>query len=571
MRSSPTASFFLLCTSAVIAACSAEGERHASLGAALSTGDVRVSVGSPASPFSRNKQNEPTIAVNPLDATILVAASNDEIDIAPCSGSDCSFTPGVGVSGVYFSFDAGKSWTQPTYSGWSARTGIAQVGPVGTLPWFYENGLVSDGDPVLAFGPRRGGDGTFAWSNGVRLYYASLAANFSSSRTDAAFKGYESVVVSRSDDLRGAASGSASAWMPPVVVTTRLSNVTFSDKESVWADNAASSPYFGNVYLCNMSFRSNTSTGSSGAPLLFSRSIDSGDTWSAPNQLTPATNNSHSLGRQGCVVRTDSKGTVYVIWEGADNGTAAHLMTRSFDGGVTFEQTRTVAHITDVGVYDATQGDIVMDGIAGVRTDSFPSVDIANGAPTGAGATDSVVLAWADGALGVNHERALAQLSTDRGISWTAPINAAEATDRPTTPAVAISPNGSDVYVAYGALVDPYRTDTTSTRRFQGVVRHATGGLSSLTTLHRGAIGDTRGSSTNSLSDGFMGDYNGVAATNVGAFAVFNDVRNATVCPSVDAYRASELTASTLPKPAPLVDCAAGFGNSDIYGFAYAK
>src|SRR3954468_4102336 len=223
--------------------------------------DVLVSNGSPTTPFSQNKQNEPTITADANSPNILVAGSNDEIDMEACNaGADktCPFTPGAGSSGVYFSFNGGDSWTQPTYTGWSARNCLGTVGgtdadsacspavgPIGTLPWYYENGLVSDGDPAVAIGPTPGAGG-FKWTNGERLYYANLTANFGSTRTDQAFKGFEAIGVSRTDDAQAAANGDKNAWMPPVLIS-KQSSTTFSDKEQIWADNVSTSPHFGTV------------------------------------------------------------------------------------------------------------------------------------------------------------------------------------------------------------------------------------------------------------------------------------------------------------------------------------
>ncbi|HET7173470.1 MAG TPA: hypothetical protein VFI30_04245, partial [Nocardioidaceae bacterium] len=122
---------------------------------AASTGDTRVDVGSPSTPFSQNKQNEPALAVDANHPDVLVSGANDNIDMEACNaGTDntCPFTPGVGVSGVYFSFNKGASWTQPTYTGFTGRTCLGkpgkkdpectgEVGSIGTLPKYYDNGL----------------------------------------------------------------------------------------------------------------------------------------------------------------------------------------------------------------------------------------------------------------------------------------------------------------------------------------------------------------------------------------------------------------------------------------------
>src|SRR3954463_16387069 len=120
--------------------------------------DTLVTVGSPSSPFSPNKQNEPAVAIDANHPTVLAAGANDNIDMEACNAgpdNDCPFTEGVGVSGVYFSFNSGTSWFQPTFTGWSARNCVGavgsgdppcapQVGPTGTLPRYFEIGLVAD-------------------------------------------------------------------------------------------------------------------------------------------------------------------------------------------------------------------------------------------------------------------------------------------------------------------------------------------------------------------------------------------------------------------------------------------
>ena len=540
-----------------------------------------VTVGSPVSPFSQNKQNEPAVAIDAHDPSVVVAGSNDNIDMEACNAGDpttCPFTHGVGVSGVYFSFNGGHSWAQPTYTGWSARGCLGpaacapHAGPIGTLPHYFENGLVSDGDPGLAFGPRPGAGGRFSWANGSRLYYSNLTSNFATAKRDETFKGFEGIAISRTDNPQAAAAGDASAWMNPVVIS-RQSSTTFSDKEQIWADNAQSSPFFGHVYVCWASFGSQEKGHALPTPLIVARSADGGGTW-VRQQVGPATDNGINSQPDGCTVRTDSHGNVYVFGVGKRGGTSFEMMYKSTDGGVHFTGPKLLSAVVDPGVFDPVIGRPVMDGIAGARNDlaDAPSADIANGAPTGTGATDRIVLTWADGARGLNHEQLLLMTSSNGGASFSGPAAVPLTSgDRPYYTAPAISPNGSDVYITYNAFTTPYRNDTSSPRGLVGVILHAdvTGGtIGAFGTVARGVAGDPRASSQNNLQAEFLGDYVYTAATRTGAVGVWNDVRNGADCPAIDAWRLSLRTGTPVPRPAPQADCPATFGNSDIFGAA---
>ena len=546
--------------------------------------DTRVSIGSPPAPFSQNKQNEPTIAVDAHAPNVLVAGSNDNIDMEDCNAGDprtCPFTHGVGVSGVYFSFDSGQSWTQPTYTGWSARNCVGApgytcnpgVGPIGTLPWYYENGIVSDGDPAVAFGPKPVA-GSFSWANGSRLYYANLTSNFGATRSEESFKGFEAIAVSRTDNVQAAAANVKSAWMQPVLISHQ-STTTFSDKEQVWADNASSSPFFGNAYVCWANFVGQEKGNAAPAQLQVAVSSDGGDTWSV-HPIGAAANNGQRNPLDGCTIRTGSDGTAYVFGVGTVSS-AGHasfeLMSTSANGGQSWSSPTAVAGpVTQPGVVDRVLGRPTIDGIAGARSDlaPAPSVDIANGAPTGGDATNRIVMSYVSGDLATPH--VYFTESSDGGATWSAPRPIERTGDRGYYTAPAISPNGTDVYVVYNAFTTPYRTDTTSPRNLVGVVLHAdvsgstTGGF---TSIHRGANGDPRGSSQNNLVGEFLGDYVYATATRTFGAAVWNDARNAADCPAIDAWRMSLRDGTTVPRPAPEQDCPATFGNSDIYGGAY--
>jgi hypothetical protein len=567
--------------------------------------DTLVTVGSPSTPFPQNKQNEPAVAVNPADPTIAAAGVNDEIDLEACNNRDdktCPFTPGIGVSGIYFSDNGGSTWMQPTYTGLTARDCLGvvgtqpanptdncdpHVGPIGTLPRYLESGLVADGDPAVGFGPQRGPNGQFSWDNGWRLYYANLASNVSANRSEFAFKGFEAIAVSRLDSQNYAAAkaGSNTAWQAPVIVT-KQNAALFSDHEMIAVDDASSSPFFGHVYVCDAAFRSQE-IGGFPEPIVLNSSADGGDTWTT-RQVSPAVNNNTIGGRQDCAVNTDSKGTVYVFWDGIDpkTKTLAIFMIRSFDGGKSFVRpAQIVTHIDETGIRDFT-GDLTFDGQAGARDGSFPTVDIANGAPTGADATDEIVLAWSNGPTPSDtspgpNEQVKVMTSTNGGVTWTSSAVASPASDRPDFPAIAISPDGTDAYLTYMAFMQPWQSTNTTPRLFQGVVRHAevdpaTGAIGAWSDIHRAPTGDARGSSANALIDEFLGDYDYAFATNDFVVAVWNDARNAADCPAIDAYRddvanGTAAGTSTDPtRPAPQQDCPATFGNTDIFGGSYA-
>ena len=408
------------------------------------------------------------------NTNVLVAGANDNIDLERCTAGDprpARSHPASGCRGVQFSFDGGTTWAQPTYTGLvgaqrqllAARPAPARqrrrrlrprpVGPIGTLPWYYENGLVSNGDPELAFGPVPGANGTFSWDNGQRLYYANIATKFDRERLQ---RRRGAIAVSRMDDPSAARLRHQVAWRPPVIVT-KQNSALFSDKEQIWADNAASSPYFGNVYVCNVGFR-----GTAGAePVLFARSTDGGDTWSN-RQLSAATNNSQTGGRQGCAIRTDSNGAVYVVWSASTSSARPACSTRSGRSTVAGTSSGRGRSSTSPASASSTR-----------RRAGSPSTASPGRGPTRSRASTSPTVRR-PGADATERDRRHVVRRPGRAPTWRRPTCHARPTAATPTgagrrsrrrrpgqpPAVAISPDGRDVYVTYNAYLAPWQNTT---------------------------------------------------------------------------------------------------------------
>jgi hypothetical protein len=252
------------------------------------------------------------------------------------------------------------------------------------------------------------------------------------------------------------------------------------------------------------------------------------------------------------------------------------MMSVSTNGGQTWSRFRPVAGpVTQPGAFDPVQGRPVIDGVAGARSDlaPAPSVDIANGSPTGGDATDRIVMTYVSGTLAKPH--VYFTESTDHGATWSSPRAIESHGDRGFYTAPAISPNGADVYVVYNAFTTPFRRTTTTPRSLVGVVLHADSSTDpsaptgAFTELNRGEPGDPRGSSANALISEFLGDYVYATATRDYGSAVWNDTRRAADCPAIDRYRMKLEQGASAVAPAPEQKCPATFGNSDIFGGSY--
>ena len=565
-----------------------------------------VSVAGSYGKFEQNQQVQPALAVDPIQPGIVAATAYDSIDTQPCSkkasidAAACSepatpaggglSTPGVGITGVYFSFDSGHSWMQPTYHGLTAagcnpkvEPCKAKPGPIHTVPNYFENGLTSFGDSSMAFGPVLR-NGTFSWANGSRLYVSNVATNLTQTAIrPGSIDSTSTMAVSHIDNPTPARVANQANWSAPVIVPKTEPAISFATEDQIWADNASSSPHFGNVYMCYNDFYFEPSGQLPVYPSV-AVSSDGGQSWTIHHVAAPIDSAKQGY-REGCTIRTGSGGRVYVVFTHLSGAfpsnklAGSQNLVMSWNGGATWTKPVDIANInTGCYYWDPVAQRCAEDGPGGNPNEPAPSLDIANGAPTGRHATDELVLAWPDGQFGQNHEAVLLTHSTTFGRIWSKPERVSLPGDRAMLAAAAIAPDASRVYVTYTALTTPFSPSMSKPRLMRGVLRSARigphGAPAHWVTDYVSPAGDARGTAMGGYNfEEFTGFYISAIATRSYGLGAWTDLRATPACAAMDTWREKSLKAVTVlaPAPWPLTACPANWGNSKLWSATTAR
>lgn len=363
--------------------------------------------------------------------------------------------------GVYYTTNGGQQWRATTVP----------------LP----SGLRNSSDPGIAADAQ----GNF--------YYSFIAFNSSSGGA----LSDNGVFVSKSTN-----GGQTFRAPVPVVQHLREPGAPFEDKEFIAADSNPTSPYVNNVYVTWTSFTGQT------AAIMFSRSTDGGQRFSQPLVLRRAGSQQFSLPVVG------PNGDVYVVWQLA----TFHRITRSLDGGVTFERDRpAVSGINIIGTLDPDTGRRLLNG--GFRVSSYPSMaaDTSNSPHRG-----NLYLTWSDARNG--DADILLVRSTDGGQTWSQPVRI---NDDPVGNGrdqffqwIAVDPtNGQIVVMFYDRRADPNNLILDVY-----ITRSTDGGLTFEPNIKVNTVAfnprDDR-----VFQGTFIGDYNALAVYGNLAYPVWSDTR----------------------------------------------
>jgi hypothetical protein len=245
------------------------------------------------------------------------------------------------------------------------------------------------------------GDDAVAFSSDGTVYHAHLS--FEGIRVLRPRRAESGIIISASTD-------GGLTWADPVPAINHINSVTpFEDKPAIVADNSATSPFKGNVYVAWTRFDVYGSHDPEcHTQIYFSRSTDGGKTFSMPFRISDTggdcIDSSNTV--EGAVPAVGPKGEVYVVW----SGPLGLVMDKSTDGGLTFGKDKVIGPMP--GGWD-----FPMPGLDRANGMPVTGVDLSNGPHRG-----TLYVNWIDERNG--DPDVFVASSSDGGETWTAPVRA---------------------------------------------------------------------------------------------------------------------------------------------------
>jgi hypothetical protein len=278
---------------------------------------------------SRGRQNEPAVAIDPRNPTVIVGSSNDYCGVYN-DGVDSDGAPipsGPIWLGYYRSQDSGASFQSSLVPGYPGdNTPYASRANIRTA---------SAGDPVLA------------WDGDGRLFAGSESSGDPAGSAKTIGDEWVATYVNPAGS-GGTTINDGKEFQRSVIVArgSAAPNLLgkFNDKTAIEADRTSSS-CSGDVYFAWSRF-----TGNGGVGIYLSRSTDHGATFSSPMKVSASI---HDV--QGPDISVTSNGHVYItFFQAAAQGQQRDAVdvVRSTDCGSTFSPPRVLTTFTAMGVTD---------------------------------------------------------------------------------------------------------------------------------------------------------------------------------------------------------------------------
>ena len=257
---------------------------------------------------NRRQGNEPTVAIDPTNPSLVVAGWNDY----------CMTDLAAGWMGLGFSTDGGQSWQDSTLPGYPLDN--SAEGSASPL-----KGRTDSGDPLVAF------------DNDGRLFVGGIAFNRALPQNGSIFVATYGA---------GPGPSGVSGQLPKDYLRTRIVGKAgtpaltgiFQDKPQMEVDRSSASAHEDNVYICWSKFQGNGRN-----KIYVAHSTNHGASFTQGIIVSDGY-------VQGCDVAVEHDGDVYVSWRtfaaSAPMRVNGMSVVRSTNGGASFSSPRRIATFT---------------------------------------------------------------------------------------------------------------------------------------------------------------------------------------------------------------------------------